>query len=121
MTDTSIKTPGGGMVANSQDLIEFARGLEQGSILTKQGHYEMLTAQITASGQTIPYGLGWSLGEVKGKRAYYHTGSQQRVSNVLLVVPEIDFAIAILSNLEGVGVKDLAESLAAETIDNLKP
>jgi serine beta-lactamase-like protein LACTB len=73
----------------------------------------MLTRQKTRDGRVTGYGLGLTLGEREGQPEAWHTGGQERVSNVLYLsrgsrVPGGGRSVAILSNLEGVQPQLLA-------------
>ncbi|MCR9243779.1 MAG: serine hydrolase [bacterium] len=44
------------------------------------------------------FGIGWSVGEARGKKVLRHSGGMPGVSTQLLVFPEIDFAVTVLTN-----------------------
>ena len=114
LADMSYKVPGGGLVATAPDVARFALALAKGSLLKKETLAQMLTRQKTREGKATGYGLGWTLGERKRHREAWHTGGQERVSNVLYWQPDSGLVIVLLSNLEGVqpGLTDLARRLA---------
>jgi len=112
LSDTSYKIPGGGLVATAPDLARFASALIDGRLLRPETVVKAFTRQVTKTGRTIGYGLGWDVAERNGRREIWHTGGQARVSNVLYLQPDRRLAIAILTNLENAGLRPLAQKIA---------
>jgi serine beta-lactamase-like protein LACTB, mitochondrial len=111
--DTSYKIPGGGLIATASDVARFAAALQGGTTLVRSDTLAtMFAKQRTRSGRLIGYGLGWSLEQWKGRRAVLHTGGQERVNNVLYMLPDRGVAVAILTDLEGCQPTELARKLA---------
>jgi len=126
LADMSHKVPGGGLVGTAPDLARFAAALAGGSLLSQDTLALMLTRQATRDGKPTGYGLGWSLGERRRRREAWHTGGQERVSNVLYWQPDTGLVVALLSNLEGVqsDLVDLARRVAEivqPDVPNLEP
>lgn len=114
LADTSYKIPGGGLVATAPDVARFAVALQSEVLLPKEALERMFTRQKTTDGKPVGYGLGWTIGQRAGRREVWHTGGQQRVSTILYMQPERRFAIALLTNLEGIGpaLLELARQIA---------
>ncbi len=112
LADTSNKIPGGGLCSTVLDLARFAIALQQGKLLRHETLEQMWTPQKTRDGRETSYGLGWSLSEFRGRREVFHTGGQPRVSTLLYMRPEDRLAIALMSNLEGARLIDLARRIA---------
>lgn len=110
--DTSYKIPGGGLIATAADVVRFAAALENGALVKPETRTEMWTRQKTRAGQVLAYGLGWGIGEWKGRREVSHTGGQERVSTVLYLQPDRGLAVAVLTNLQGARPTDLARTLS---------
>ncbi|HET9314941.1 MAG TPA: serine hydrolase, partial [Vicinamibacteria bacterium] len=93
----------------------FAMALQGGVLLTRESLGRMLTRQKTKDGKPVGYGLGFFLTERDGVKEAWHTGGQQRVSNVLYLQPDRRIGVVLLSNLEGIGpqLTDLARDIAA--------
>jgi CubicO group peptidase (beta-lactamase class C family) len=115
LADTSNKVPGGGMCATVEDVARFAMALQGGVLLDRDSLARMLTRQKTKDGKPVGYGLGFFLTEKDGVKEAWHTGGQQRVSNVLYLQPDRRIAVVLLTNLEGIQpqVTDLAREIAA--------
>jgi CubicO group peptidase (beta-lactamase class C family) len=100
------------MVATASDLARFASALLAGQLLRPETVTKAFTKQVTKTGRTVGYGLGWDVGERNGRREIWHTGARARVSNVLYLQPDERLVIAILTNLEGAGPRPLAQKIA---------
>jgi serine beta-lactamase-like protein LACTB len=103
LTDTSNKLPGGGLAASAEDVARFAMALTGGLLLERASVARMLTRQTTREGKPVGYGMGFFLTDRGGVREAWHTGGQQRVSNVVYLQPDRHVGVVLLSNLEGIG------------------
>jgi CubicO group peptidase (beta-lactamase class C family) len=114
LTDTSNRIPGGGLVANVEDVARFASALQRGLLVKPETLQMALTPQKLRGGRGTGYGLGWVVGRRGARREAYHVGGQPQVSSVLYMQPEAGVAVAILANLEGVenALLDLARQAA---------
>jgi serine beta-lactamase-like protein LACTB len=112
LMDGSYKLGGGGLCASAEDLVRFGQALLVGKLVKPATLAAMWTPQQTRDGKSIVYGLGFRVGTVNGRPAVWHSGAQSRVSTMFLVVPEPRVVVAVLCNLERVGLQPLAERLA---------
>jgi CubicO group peptidase (beta-lactamase class C family) len=118
LTDTSNRIPGGGLVANAEDVARFASALQRGLLLKPETLQMALAPQKLRGGQATGYGLGWVVGRRDtrrgARREAYHVGGQPQVSTVLYMQPDAGVAVAILANLEGIenALLDLARQAA---------
>lgn len=78
------------MISTSDDLAAFAIALESNTFLNSQTTALMWTSQNTSAGQ----------------------GHQPGTSDILLLLPSRDFAVAIMSNTDDIDVTPMAETLA---------
>src|SRR5690606_31265898 len=102
--DGTNKIPAGAMTCTAEDLTSYANALMSGTLLTSQSLQTMWTKQPLKNGKTTNYGLGWNLSQPLASRTPFHTGGQPGVSTVLYLVPEKNFAVAILCNMEKVNL-----------------
>ncbi len=109
--DTSYKLPGGGLIAPASDMARFGAALQSGALVRPDTLIRMFAKQKARSGRLVAYGLGWALGQWKGRREVYHTGSQERVNDVLYMLPKEGVAVVVLANLEGCRPLDLGRKL----------
>jgi CubicO group peptidase (beta-lactamase class C family) len=64
----------GGVIASAMDLARFDIALTSGRLLIPASRAALWTAARMADGRALPYGLGWFLGSVGGRRLAWHTG-----------------------------------------------
>ena len=64
----------GGVIASALDLTAFDIALSDGRLLTPEWRAQLWTPARTPSVRRLPYGLGWFLGEIQGRRVAWHTG-----------------------------------------------
>lgn len=121
LANMSYKIPGGGLASTVEDLARFAIAVQTGVLSKRETVTLMFTPQKTKDGKTISvgpqtpnrsYGMGWFIADRNGEKEVYHSGSQQRVSTLLYMLPGKGFAVALMSNLEGVALGDLARQIA---------
>lgn len=114
--DMSSKLPAGGFVTTAEDLALFAAAVMNHELISKKTLDQMLEPVRLRNGDEAEYGLGWGLfpGETwYGEREAFHGGVTPQVSGMLYLLPDRRFAVAILTNLEGVpGRTALAAEIA---------
>jgi serine beta-lactamase-like protein LACTB, mitochondrial len=113
LADVSYKIPGGGFCSTVEDLAKFALALQSNKLLKPETRAQAWTKQKTKDGQEITYGLGWQLSEHNGVKEVAHGGNQARVTTYLYMMPERNFAVVLMMNLESVGTRtQLARQIA---------
>ncbi len=116
LADVSNKIPGGGLCSTAEDLARFAATLEKGGLLRAESRALMWTRGKLTDGKETGYGLGWVITERNGRREVAHGGGQPRVSTYLYLLPAEGCAVALMSNLEGARLTDLARKIADELL-----
>ncbi len=114
--DTSMKIPGGGLLATPNDLSCFGEALTQGMLLKKETMEMMWTEQQTSDGKPTTYGLGWRIGSLEQHKAVWHSGAQAGTSTYLLLIPDQGISIGIMSNLQGSALAGLANEIAKKCV-----
>jgi len=103
--DVSNKPPGSGINSSARDMGNFVAALYSARLVPNAVLDQMLTPATTRDKKATIYGLGFfrggPLGEYRGLEEAGHGGDQQGVSSVLYLLPERQFGVVILSNLEG--------------------
>jgi CubicO group peptidase (beta-lactamase class C family) len=103
--DVSNKPPGSGINSSARDMGNFVAALYTAKLVSKAMLEQMLTPATTRDGKATISGLGFFLGGPIGKyrelQEAGHGGDQQGVSSVLYLLPEKEFGVVILTNLEG--------------------
>ena len=113
LADTSNKIPGGGMISTATDLADFAIANLQGTLMAPATRQKMWTGQTTRDGKATGYGLGWEIGELKGHKEISHDGGQPGTSTRLALLPDLNMAVAVMVNMEGVSPNELADAILA--------
>jgi CubicO group peptidase (beta-lactamase class C family) len=93
----------GGVIASAMDMARFDIALTAGRLLAPEWRARMWAPARTPSGAALPYGLGWFLGEHRGRRLAWHTGLWEgRYSALYLKVlgdtPEERLTLILLAN-----------------------
>jgi len=108
LADTSNKIPGGGLSSTSDDLVKFALAVRRGALLKPDSVERMFTRQKTRDGADAPYGLGWNVTTLDGRKMVLHSGGQQGTSTVLVLLPKEGVSVALMCNLERGNLSALA-------------
>jgi len=122
-TDPSSKWAGGGMLTTSEDLVRFASGHVHGGPLAAPAIAATLfTSQIDGDGKPTGVGIGWRIAD-GDRRHFHHAGAMDGARSIVLVYPDAQLAIAILSNTTGRPgpIHELAIDLAAPFLDPPNP
>jgi CubicO group peptidase (beta-lactamase class C family) len=114
--DTSIKIPGGGTVSTAEDMARFAAALNSGLLVKRETLEQMWTKPKTRDGKESGYTFGFLVNTQGGQRRIFNDGSQAGTRTYLLMIPEQNFAIALMTNLE----RAWCEELVPKIIDALK-
>jgi serine beta-lactamase-like protein LACTB len=97
--DNSNKWAGGGYLSTASDLVRYGSSYLEGTLLKPETVTLMWTSQRTTSGEQTGYGIGWFTGSVEGHREVWHTGGAVGGSTILLIRPDDEVVVAILTNL----------------------
>lgn len=118
LMDSSYKIPGGGLLSTVNDLSNFMVAMMKNEVLSAQTTALMWTPVKTSDGKTSGYGLGFAMGELDGWKTVAHAGAQKGTSTLVFMVPEKQFGIVILTNMEGQGkaLGDTAKAIAEELL-----
>ena len=98
--DNSNKWAGGGYLSTASDLVRYGSSYLDGGLLEPETVKLMWTSQRTTGGEETGYGIGWFVGTVEGRREVWHTGGAVGGSTILLIRPDDEVVVAILTNLE---------------------
>jgi CubicO group peptidase (beta-lactamase class C family) len=91
-----------GVVSTVLDVARFSVALDQHRLLSPQSKAAMLTPSRSNSGQRLPYGLGWFVQDIAGKRVVWHYGWWPDAYSALLIkVPEQELTMVLLANSDG--------------------
>lgn len=92
----------GGVVSTVADMARFDIALDEGRLISDASKAEMWRPGRSPSGATLPYGIGWYVEEVDGRRAVWHTGWwEQAYSALYFKLPDERLTLILLANSEG--------------------
>jgi CubicO group peptidase (beta-lactamase class C family) len=111
LADTSGKIPGGGLLATSQDMANFALAVGRGKLLKPASVDAMFTPQRTRDGKSLQYGLGWDVNSLDGHLQTGHIGGQAGTATILRYLPHEKIAVAMMFNLQNTTMNELADEI----------
>ncbi len=111
LADTSNKIPGGGMISTATDLADFAIATMHAKLVPQATLEKMWTPQTMRDGKKTGSGLDWGVGEIKGHKKVSHSGAQPGTSTDLILVPDLNAALVVMINMDGVPASQLADKI----------
>lgn len=112
------KVAGGGFLSTSEDLLQFGREVIRPKLLSQSSVNELLKSQLLESGQATNYGVGFAVDKTKKNSSKFsHSGGGIGATTLLLMYPDEQLVIAILTNLSQATVRDLGSDLEALFLD----
>jgi len=107
-----FKAAGGGFVATSEDLILFGNEIINPKTVSKSAIAELVKSQQTTTGKNTNYGIGIGVRKVKNSTLRYsHSGGGMGATTFIMMYPEKDMVISILTNLSGVNIRKIVSEL----------
>jgi CubicO group peptidase (beta-lactamase class C family) len=100
VSPTLNTTADGSLYLTVLDLARWVRGLESGEVLDSAGLAASWTPVRLNDGGTFPYGLGWMVGDQRGRLRIGHTGSWQGFRTSIQHYPEFGLTVIALANLD---------------------
>lgn len=111
--DNSYKWAGGGFLSTAPDIIRFGNSYIYSSLLKKETIQLFTRPMKTAKGKSTYYGLGWQNWiDPNGRNWYGHSGGGVGATSELLIQPEEEIVIVILTNLTGAKTKKYLKQIA---------
>ncbi|NNE98477.1 MAG: serine hydrolase [Pyrinomonadaceae bacterium] len=98
--DISSRFAAGGIRSTVPDMLNFAKGMYEGKLLTAKMRTDMWTSQTTKNGYGTGYGYGWRTNAPNGRFMVGHSGSQAETKTYLMAIPNERFAAAVAINFE---------------------
>ncbi len=107
----------GGLLTTVGDLLTWCEGFFRPGLLDQRLLDEMQTPARLNSGEAVDYGLGLSIVDYRGLRAYTHTGSTAGYRAFLARFPERRVSIAVLCNATSNDAGALAQRVADTVLE----
>ncbi len=99
-TDVSWKLAGGGFISTIGDIARYGVGLLEGKLVSADTEKLMWTSQSTSDGTQNTYGLGFQVFNPENPRILGHSGAQEKTRTVLVLSPESETGVVVMSNCE---------------------
>lgn len=114
-------TADGSLYLTVLDMIKWEEALAAGKLLSKSGYDSIWTPVRLADGREQPYGFGWGLRRVNGKRLIDHSGSWQGFKSYIARYPENRLTVIVFANSANANPDRLASTIAGIIDPGLKP
>ncbi len=99
-TDVSWKLGGGGFISTIGDIARYGAGLLEGILVSADTEKRMWTPQPTSDGTRTTYGLGFQVFNPENPRVLGHGGAQEKTRTVMVLSPESETGVVVMSNCE---------------------
>lgn len=114
-------TADGALYLTALDMMKWDDALASGKLLGKAGYDAMWAPVKLNSGKTHPYGFGWAVRQVNGKRVIEHGGAWQGFKAHIARFPDNKITVILFANLIQANQGKLANGVAAIIDPELKP
>lgn len=109
-----MKGPSGGILSTSEDLVRFGNAFIYKRLLKAETQAELLELKPLKNGNTVSYAMGWGVSkDAQGRTYYSHTGGNAGSVCRIIVYPEEELVLAVVSNTFGTDYLKFIRSLAA--------
>ena len=98
VSDTINATADSGLYLTVLDLARWDSGLRGEKVLKRATLEQMWTPARLDDGTTRPYGFGWELGEVNGRRLVEHSGTWQGFAAHIVRFLDDDLTVIVMTN-----------------------
>jgi CubicO group peptidase (beta-lactamase class C family) len=120
--DPSYKLAGAGYLSTAEDMARFGAAFLKPGFLEPATVDELFRTLRTSAGEDTGFGLGWRAGvDAKKRRIVHQPGGGPGISSWLLLYPDENVVIAILSNQTGAPVGDKALDTIADSFIERRP
>ncbi|HVL68160.1 MAG TPA: serine hydrolase domain-containing protein [Vicinamibacterales bacterium] len=113
-------TADGSLYVSLRDMVAWDAGLRAERVLKTESWRQMFAPVALNSGRTYPYGFGWTLDEIGGRRVQRHGGSWQGFQTDIARYPDGGLTIIVLANLAQARPGRISDALASAIDPALK-
>lgn len=100
VSPTLNTTADGSLYFSALDMVKWEAALNSRKLLKPQSYEAMWSPVILNDSSTYPYGFGWRIDSLNGKRIVEHSGSWQGFESVIKRYPEGRLGIIVFANLQ---------------------
>jgi CubicO group peptidase (beta-lactamase class C family) len=105
--------PSGAFLSTVRDLAKWDAALDAGQLLSMQTKRQMWTPTTLNDGKAAPYGLGWYVNVLNGRRRVQHTGGMPGARAGFVKYPDDRLTIIVLMNLDDVDIESILGGIAS--------
>ncbi len=99
VSPTLNTTADGSLYLTALDMVQWEAGLNSRKLLKPESYEAMWSPARLNNGSTYPYGYGWALDTVNGKKIIEHGGSWQGFESAIRRYPDEKLAVIVFANL----------------------
>ena len=121
VSPTLNSTADGALYLTSIDMAKWEAGLNAGKLLKPESYQQMWTPVKLNDGSTYPYGFGWRIDSINGKRIIDHGGTWQGFESVIRRYPDARLGVVVFANLLGSNPTRIATRIMELYQPELKP
>jgi D-alanyl-D-alanine carboxypeptidase len=121
VSPTINTTADGSLYLTALDMIKWDEALASGKLLKKPSFDQMWSPIKLNDGKTHPYGFGWAVRSVNGKRVIEHGGAWQGFKAHIARFPDSKLTVIVFANLIQTNQAKLANGVAAIIDPELRP
>lgn len=112
LADLSFKVAGGGLISNTEDILNFAKSLLEEKLISKSTLEIMTQPTILKNGKRYNYGYGFSLSEPSDSLKYFgHDGRGTGFTSGLIIEPSSNTAVVYFINVRDRNLDNPARDL----------
>ncbi len=113
--DVSGNLPAGGHVSTAADLVRFALAWNRGALVHDDGRRAMTAPPADADTAGSWYGYGVNVRRTGARTILFHTGGQDATRTLLVLLPDEEIAVAVMTNYESIedGLVEFANTALA--------
>lgn len=113
-----FKAAGGGFLSTSEDLVSFGYQFIQPTLIHKNTLAEFTTPQLLTTGKSTKYGVGIVISKTKHNLLRLsHSGGGVGATAYLLIYPEKEIVISILTNLSNVNLNNFIKTIEIKLLN----
>jgi CubicO group peptidase (beta-lactamase class C family) len=118
LVNNYFKAAGGGFLSTSEDLIRFGNQYIKPTLISENTLNEFTSPQILTNGKSTKYGVGIVISKTKKNiLRLAHSGGGVGASAYLIIYPEKEIVISLLTNLSGVNMNNFIKNLEKELLN----
>ena len=104
-------TADGSMYVTALDMAKWEAGLNAARLLKKES-YEMMWSPVKLNdGSIYPYGFGWRIDSIQGKKIIEHNGTWQGFESTIKRYPQEKIAVIVFANLRRANTDKIASRI----------